>query len=147
MDSSPIAFALADIKTLQFALFEENISPKKNTAVNLITHVQFAGNPLNKCVIVAVTQTFQQANRTLIKIQVECTFLIEENLWDKATKEQALTMPVEFMRHLTVICIGTMRGVLHTKTENTAFSNLLLPIIYVEDLVPSDVHFDLTEEE
>lgn len=43
------------------------------------------------------------------------------------------------MAHLTTIMVGTARGILHAKTENTLFNQFLLPTIDVTELVTDDV--------
>ena len=41
--------------------------------------------------------------------------------------------------HLVLLTIGTLRGVLHCKTENTEFEDLKLPTINVNELIPNDI--------
>ena len=50
------------------------------------------------------------------------------------------------MKHLSVITVGTARGVLHAKTENTPFNKFVLPTINVTELVKEDVSFDLEKK-
>ena len=40
-----------------------------------------------------------------------------------------------------MLTIGTTRGVLHSKTENTPFNSFLLPTLNVNELVKKDVVF------
>ncbi len=55
-------------------------------------------------------------------------------------------MPKDFMRQLLVITIGTARGVLHTKTENTPFNRFLLPILDATNLIKEDVELDFAKD-
>lgn len=45
-----------------------------------------------------------------------------------------------------MLTIGTTRGVLHSKTENTPFNSFLLPTLNVMELVKKDVVFKLEGE-
>ncbi len=42
-----------------------------------------------------------------------------------------------------MLCVGTARGILHAKTEGTAFNDFILPAINVEELVEEDTHVRL----
>ena len=42
---------------------------------------------------------------------------------------------MNFIRHLSAISIGTARGILHAKTENTAYNKYFLPTININELV------------
>ncbi len=147
MALATIDFALAGIETLQFALFEENISSKKTASIGLKTKIEFGVDPKEKVLIVSVTFIFEQLKKPLIKIEVRCDYFIAAETWESFCKNNIISFPVGFMRHLGVICIGTSRGVLHAKTENTKFNDFILPIISVEDLIANDVIFQLDEEE
>lgn len=45
-----------------------------------------------------------------------------------------------------MLTIGTARGVLHSKTENTTFNQFLLPTLNVNELVQKDVIFKIGTE-
>jgi len=51
-------------------------------------------------------------------------------------------IPKGFLTHLTVLTIGTARGVLHTKLEKTGFEKYLLPTLNISDLIKEDMTFD-----
>jgi hypothetical protein len=38
-----------------------------------------------------------------------------------------------------MLCVGTLRGVLHAKTENSVYNKFYLPTINVNDLVKTDI--------
>ncbi|MPN63841.1 hypothetical protein SDC9_211608 [bioreactor metagenome] len=56
-----------------------------------------------------------------------------------------LLVPKNFMQHLAVITIGTARGILHAKTENTPFNQYVLPTINVSEMIKDDVTFEFRE--
>ncbi|NOQ75958.1 MAG: hypothetical protein GQ574_28385 [Crocinitomix sp.] len=73
--------------------------------------------------------------------------MVSDETWLLLTDEQELVFPKGFIRHLSVICVGTARGILHAKTEGTKFNEFILPTINVEDLIQEDASFELKEEE
>jgi hypothetical protein len=139
MENESIGFALAAIKTEQFALFEEKYSSKKE--LNITTSLEFKINEEQKLIGVFATFTFEQAKKTFIKIQVSCHFAIDQNAWESFRKEDVIVFPKNFMAHLTMLTIGTSRGVLHAKTEGTEFNKFILPTINVNQLVDKDAEF------
>lgn len=79
-----------------------------------------------------------------IIISVSCQFLINQEDWDKIKELESnrIILPKDFGIHLAMLVIGTLRGILHTKTENTIFNQFIFPPIDVTVLVPSDVVFE-----
>ena len=45
------------------------------------------------------------------------------------------------MTHLIVLTIGTVRGILHAKTEGTKYNSYILPTINVAELIKTDIVF------
>jgi hypothetical protein len=141
MENESIGFALAAIKTEQFALFEEKYSTKKE--LNITTSLEFKINEEQKLIGVFATFTFEQAKKIFIKIQVSCHFTIEPNAWKSFINEDWIVFPKNFMGHLTMLTIGTSRGILHAKTEGTEFNKFILPTINVNLLVVNDAKFNI----
>ena len=142
MENESIGFALVAIKTEQFALFEEKYSSKKE--LNITTSLEFKINEEQKLIGVFATFTFEQSKKTFIKIQVSCHFNIEPNTWTSFLKDNNVVFPKNFICHLTMLTIGTSRGILHAKTEGTEFNKFILPTINVNKLVDKDAEFNLS---
>ena len=74
-------------------------------------------------------------------MEIGCHFEIIEEHWDslfnKETKE--LKLPKALALHLVMLTVGTLRGVLHAKTENTPYNKFFIPTINVNDLVKEDL--------
>ena len=77
-ENNSLGFALQGIKTEQFAIFEENYSPKKD--IGLGTGLQFKIDSLNKQIGSFLSFEFIQSKKVFLKIQVSCHFKIEP-LW------------------------------------------------------------------
>ena len=142
-DNVQVGFALQGIRTEQFAIFEDNYAPSKET--NLGTGVQFKIDQENKLIGVFIGFEFAQGKKVFLKIKVSCHFMVEENSWAAFIENESskLVVPKGFLAHLAVITIGTTRGVLFAKTESTPFSKFILPTINVAEMIKEDATFDL----
>ena len=73
-----------------------------------------------------------------------CNFIVENNSWEKLkTEENKIKLPKGFLSHLATISMGTTRGILHTKTENTIFNHFTLPLINVKEMIQEDQPFEI----
>ena len=140
-ENKNIGFLLIGLKTEQFAIFEDNYSPKKETKIN--TGLEFKLSSEVRRVGVFTEFTFSQGKNAFVKLQTSCHFNISPESWDSFCSDSKIVFPKDFMMHLTMLAIGTARGVLHTKTEGTIFNQFLLPTINVEELIAEDVEFNI----
>lgn len=140
-ENTQVGFALKGIKTEQFAIFEENYSPKKETSLG--TELQFKLDQNNKQIAVFLGFEFLQGKKVFLKIQVSCHFKIEESSWNSLIQENKLIVPKGFLAHLAMITTGTSRGVLFAKTEATPFSTFIIPTLNVAEMIKEDVSFDI----
>jgi len=145
-DNSQVEFALQGIKTEQFAIFEENYAPKKESGLG--TELQFKLDQKNKQIGIFLGFEFIQGKKVFLKIQVSCHFKIEEKSWNSfiLKKEAKLIVPKGFLAHLAMITTGTTRGVLYAKTESTPFSRFIVPTLNVAEMVTEDASFDMINE-
>ena len=142
-ENTQVGFALKGIKTEQFAIFEENYAPKKETGLG--TELQFKLDQINKQIGVFLGFEFMQGKKVFIKIQVSCHFKIEESSWSSFIQENKLVVPKGFLAHLAMITTGTSRGVLFAKTEGTQFSKFIVPTLNVAEMIQEDATFDIAE--
>ena len=142
-ENTQVGFALKGIKTEQFAIFEENYAPKKETGLG--TELQFKLDQINKQIGVFLGFEFMQGKKVFIKIQVSCHFKIEESSWRSFIQENKLVVPQGFLAHLAMITTGTSRGVLFAKTEGTQFSKFIVPTLNVAEMIQEDATFDIAE--
>ena len=136
-----INFSLLKIKTDQFAIFEENYI--ENEIVNLNTNLTFGLNSEDKVFLVTPKYTFEIKKVPFMTIQISCFFKIEDITWNSFIKGNEITFPKGFIAHLSMISVGTSRGILHTKTEETIFNKYILPTINVAKMIPEDITFDI----
>lgn len=137
MENKNFRFALGQIKTDQFAIIENAF--KTNEDVNLKIGLQFGSNKNDKLLSVKVSVQFEQNSVPFIIMEASCFFHIEPTDWEMLIVENGLLIPKVFITHLTLLTVGTLRGVLHAKTEGTNFNGFVLPTVNVTELVTTDI--------
>lgn len=135
-----IGFQLKKINTHQFA-FIDDAYDDENDEFNLETNISFGIDPSNSAIQSSVKIQFEQDEKPFLIIEVSCEFDIEPDIWKDFTNEKMVKIPKGFMAHLAVITVGTTRGVLHAKTENTRYNEFILPTLNVAEMIKDDVEF------
>jgi hypothetical protein len=133
-------FNITNVKTEQFALFEENHLDKGK--INLETSLSYGLNSEERAFLVSLKFTFQMKKKPFMTIQVNCNFEIDPLSFKSLEIDDKFIVPKGFVAHMAMITVGTTRGVLHTKTEGTIFNKYILPTINVAEMIPEDVVFD-----
>lgn len=144
-DKSQIQFALIGIHTLEFAIIKELYS-NDNPNVEIGINAEFGIKSLAEYEIMCAPEvSFLQEGKPFLKIKVACYFSIKSEQWKKYIQEesQSIIFPKGFTDHLLMIATGTLRGVLHARTEGTVFNQYLLPTIDVTVLTPADIEMKL----
>lgn len=142
MMENEIRFKLLTVKTDQYATFEENFT--KGEDIKLGTGFEFKMNIVKKQVGTFATFSFEQNKEVFLKLQISCHFEIEPESWNECSTDSKVILPKKFLAHLAMLSVGTARGVLHAKTENTIFNKFCLPLIDVSNLITDDAEFPLT---
>ena len=134
-----INFSINRIETKQFAILEEFFIEDKS--INLVTAVTFGSNKDLEIVGVWCTFKFEIEDKPFLLVEVACDFKINTDAWKSFLQEDhsGIIFPKGLMTHLTTLVVGTTRGVLHTKTENSKFNHFIIPPINVTELVTDDV--------
>lgn len=139
MANTKINFVLVGIKTDQFALLDTKVSEKKQVDFN--SNIRFKLNSSARRIGVFSTFEYAQGKNMFIKLAVSCHFEVAEEAWNDFLKNDQFIVPVGFARHLSMLTVGTARGILHCKTEGTPYNAFLLPTINVTELVTDDLVF------
>lgn len=140
-DELALQFRIADINTLEFAILEENY--EESNEVGLSTSVNFGVDKESQVIGVDIKFQFLQDENAFLLITVRCGFEIEEKAWSSLISENTITIPKGFASHLAVITVGTARGVLHEKTNDTPFNHFIIPTINLTHLINEDVVLDM----
>ncbi len=137
--SSKIGFQLSKITTEQFAIIPDAYN-KDNPKIEMSIGLKFGLNRSERMLASFVMVRFEQRNKAFIIIEIGNHFKIEENSWNNFKKSNdEVIVPKGFATHLVMLTVGTLRGTLHCKTENTEFNSFILPTINVTELVKDDI--------
>ena len=141
-----IGFALKNITTEQFAIIEECFSSEAE--IQLMTDIGFGLDKDKRVVKVQLKITYLSSDHPFIILETATYFLIKPESFESFFDEERthLTLPAGFAQHMGVIAVGSARGILHAKTENTPFNKFLLPTINLVELVGENVKFTLLNE-
>ncbi len=76
-------------------------------------------------------------------IEAGCHFVIDPDSWSKMldSENDKLNVPKGFLKHMAMLTVGTARGILHAKTENTPFNKYNLPTINLDKMISQDSVF------
>lgn len=137
-----VGFQIGRIATEQFAMlpeFYQNSEP-----IHIQHELEFGADSNNKRIYVRKTARFQHTNdQVFLLISVGCHFNIKPEDWSKLqeTPMSDTIIPKDVAIHLAMLTVGTLRGILHVKTENTIFNQYIFPPFDVTSLVPEALVF------
>lgn len=141
-----IPFRLAAIHTLEFATFEDHLDyckDKNELEGGLRAGMNYAIDDEHASIECSFKAEILLFKEVIIVIEVACEFDIEPNAWNAMRQDSQFIISKGLARHLGVITVGTTRGVLHAKTDNTPFNKFYLPTVSVAEMVLEDVDFEL----
>ncbi len=137
-----IGFQLIKITTEQYAIIPDAFN-KNDTNIEMSIGLKFGLDNKKRIIASFIKVQFEQNKKAFIVLEVANHFNIEKNTWDNFDRtEKNITIPKGFASHLVMLTIGTLRGVLHCKTENSEFNNFILPTINVTEMIKSDVEIN-----
>lgn len=135
-----IGFKLTKINTQQFAIIEDSYD-SENDEFTIDTNLGFGIDPENEAIISLVKIQFEQRRIPFLILEVSCEFDVVPEFWKKFDSVDKIKMPKGFMAHLAMITVGTTRGVLHSKTDNTKFNEFILPTLNITEMITEDGEF------
>ena len=130
-----IPYRISRIETLQFAIFPDlfingqDVMVKANSGYNVRSDNHQVRN------IISVNYT--QNEKLLLTVQIACYFDIDSPAFN--TLKQEGTIPVDFLRYMGSISVGTLRGIIHAKTEGTVLNPIVLPPINLDVIINKDL--------
>lgn len=140
-EEQPILFHLQRIVTEQFAIIPEYLKDSGEVKINVA--FRFGSIKSQKMIAVLAKCTFEMEEKAFIILECNCQFKIEENWWEQhSNTDGSITFPRAFIIYIGTIAVGTLRGVLHSKTENTPYNNFVLTAVNVDSILTEDVTFN-----
>ena len=137
-----IGFALRRIVTEQFAAIEDGFNEQGNIGFNVA--LRFSAEEKQRYVAVFALFTFTSDDKPFLVAEASCHFQIKDSAWKQMIRPETneLVVPKVFLSHLSMLTIGTCRGILHSKTEGTCFNKYIIPTINVTEIIKQDASFN-----
>lgn len=138
-----IGFALRKISLDQFAMLKE--AYQDGEKVRFDVSLDFGLDIEQKMFKVSCrVRFFQQQPQPFLLIEGSGEFAVEPNAWTRFAHEgeRAMVFPHGFVAHLAALTVGSMRGMLYVKTQDTIFNRFLIPTVNVAEIVGEDIRFD-----
>lgn len=132
-----IPFRIRQIKTQQFAMFPDKFVSGQEMTIE--STFGFGINNNASDIRCSTVINYSQGEKLLLTVEAYCFFAITEK-GSKQLLEQG-KVEVGFLRYLATIATGTVRGIIHTKTENTSLNPVVLPPINLVDAIKDDFVF------
>lgn len=134
----PIKFKLSGIDIEEFAILEKNFIENKD--IGFQHGLSFEIDDENKLIACIVTFEFLCKDNIFLKLQTRNHFSINLKCWQETLlKTNEIIIPKGLLAHLATIGVGTARGVLLAKTENTEFSKFIIPLINLQEMIQEDM--------
>ncbi|MFD2202818.1 hypothetical protein [Shivajiella indica] len=146
MANKSIKFSIKSISTEEFATIKSCY--KEQEEVGIETGYGFGINPNEHIVVVNFSLMFKCLDNPFIILKISCGFEIEQQDFSQLSNKErnAFILPKDFLTHLTVLTIGTARGILHAKLEKSGFEQFVLPTLNISEMIKEDMVFEITSE-
>ena len=141
MSNTSIRFTIKSISTEEFATIKNCY--KEHEEVGIETGYGYGINPDGHSVFVNFSLMFKCQENPFIILKVSCGFEIIEEDFLKLKNKNKISIPTGFLTHITVLTIGTARGILHAKLDKTGFEQFILPTLNISEMLQEDVEFEL----
>ena len=86
---------------------------------------------------------FSQEARVFLESELQTFYSVDKESIEGMTKGNELVVPRGLLCQFASLAYGSYRGVLYMKTFNTPIDNLILPPLYLDEVIKEDVKFIL----
>lgn len=131
-----IEFAMVDMKISQFAI----ISAPKSISQQYKITIGFSADIKSNTIACSVRLDFISENETYLVLELICFFNISAKSWESLRKDTKIVIPKGLLCHFAMHSVGSARGVLFCKTEDS--HKIILPPINVEEIVENEIEID-----
>lgn len=131
-----IRFRMAKINVGQFAILADK-NPSEGLSYTI--SIGFNGALEAKRIACDLTVEFMHTDRPILKLSMSCEFDIHREDWVSRLNGNVLTMSKEDLGFLANQTVGTARGIMFCKTEDTDFRNFILPPINLTKIIDEDL--------
>ncbi len=140
-----VKYALTGVNTEQFAKI---FVPEKDDNINLNISININSDYKNGAIAITPSISFIESDKTFLIIECTCHFKIDPSDWSKIsnTGKSDAIVSKNIIMNMISIALGTSRGVLHSKTENTDYNKYFLPLIDISEFEIGELVMVKSEE-
>jgi len=114
-----------------------------NDSVGIETNFNFSFNKTERILKCATNLTFIQENQPFLKSELQTFYEITKESVEGLTSENVITIPRGLLCQFASLAYGSFRGIIHMKTINTDLCNLILPPLYLDEVIKGDMKIPL----
>lgn len=114
-----------------------------NESVGIETNFNFSFNKTERILKCVINLTFIQDNQPFLKCELQTFFEISKESIEELTSENLVVFPKGLLCQFASLAYGSFRGVIYMKTINTNISNLILPPMYLSEVIKGDMKVEL----
>ena len=139
-----IEFKYSHIKLDQFATFNGTAN-QRPFAFQTSGGIQTGFNYEAKTIVITVSTDVKVEDQIIMTIKVSSFFEISPESWEGLKQDGFVVVPKDFLYHIGGLAVSTTRGILFAKTEGTDLNSYIMPIIYMDQLIHSDMKIPVQE--
>ena len=131
-----IPYRINKIKTVQFASFPDALDYeiyKKNGGFGIDSSFSFGYNTDLTSIRCTANFKYSQDESLLLICEVQCFFDIASEGGEQIRHDKKIS--VDFLQYMATIVTGTVRGIIHDRTEGTVLNELVLPPINLTEVI------------
>jgi hypothetical protein len=134
-----VRFNLIKISTEQFAIAGD--IPPENAKIAFTTNLQFKSSSENRIVVAFTKFNFEYEGKPFLIVEGSCQFNIHPEDWQSFENKEndTIVIPKALLTHLAMLTVGTTRGILHAKTENTPHNRFFIPPVNLNIIIKEDL--------
>ena len=111
----------------------------KNPMVGIETNFNFSYNKSEGVLKCTTKLHFKQENQIFLKSELQTFYEISKDSIEMLTNENVITIPKGLLCQFASLAYGSYRGVIYMKSINTALCNLMLPPMFLDEVIKDDM--------
>lgn len=115
----------------------------ENQSVGIETNFNFSFNKAEGVLRCITSLHFIQEDQVFLNTELQTFYEISKESIEDLVRENVLTIPKILLCQFASLAYGSYRGVLYMKTINTPLSNLILPPMYLNEVIKDDIQIQL----
>ncbi len=135
-----VQFKLVDVVEVQFAAL---VDEWPGGDMQVSNQLRYQAETDKRRVHCMVNFDYKHNDITQLLLRVETIFEFSPESWSEMYQLDAdeWILPAGLLQHMAEMAIGAARGILAVRTEERGFPRVVLPIIFVKNIVKNNIRF------